>query len=138
MTPERAAAHVARWVRCYTRPLPAAVAERRLEEITADLHDHIACERARGTGERRLALSILSRMVRGLLADASWRRRVRVQEGHRMRLVATLVAAVGVVVVAVLFIQYAAADDAPGGVLMGLLLIVGALAVAVRSVQRSR
>jgi hypothetical protein len=74
MTPERVAALVAAWVRFYTRELPPAVAQRRAEELGADLHDHIAHERARGTSERRIALSILSRMVRGLPADGAWRR----------------------------------------------------------------
>ena len=43
--------------------------------MDADLHDHIAHERTRGSSDRRIALSILSRMVRGLVADASWRSR---------------------------------------------------------------
>jgi hypothetical protein len=73
MTPERMARLVARWVRFYTRDLPAPIAERRAHEIDADLHDHIAHERARGSSDRRIALSILSRMVRGMAADASWR-----------------------------------------------------------------
>ena len=69
MTPARMAALVRRWVRRYTRTLPPAVAERRIDEIDADLHDHIAHERARGTGERRIALGIAARMIRGLAAD---------------------------------------------------------------------
>ena len=60
-------------MRFYTRELPTPVARRRVDEIDADLHDHIAHERAHGTSDRRIALSILSRMVRGLAADASWR-----------------------------------------------------------------
>jgi hypothetical protein len=75
MTPERMAALVTRWVRLYTRGLPAPIAERRIDEIDADLHDHIAHERAHGTGDRRIALGVLSRMLRGLAADASWRGR---------------------------------------------------------------
>jgi hypothetical protein len=75
MTPERMAELVARWVRFYTRDLPGPVATRRINEIDADVHDHIAHERARGTSDRRIALSILSRMVRGLAADTSWRGR---------------------------------------------------------------
>jgi hypothetical protein len=75
MTPERMAELVARWVRFYTRELPTRVAQRRVDEINADLHDHIEHERARGTSERRIALSIVSRMVRGLPADTSWRGR---------------------------------------------------------------
>ena len=75
MTPERLAELVARWVRVYTRELPTPIAQRRVDEINADVHDHIAHERARGTSDRRIALSIASRMVRGLPADASWRGR---------------------------------------------------------------
>jgi hypothetical protein len=73
MTPERMAELVARWVQFYTRELPTPIAQRRVDEIGADLHDHIAHERARGASDRRIALSILSRMIRGLAADASWR-----------------------------------------------------------------
>ena len=73
MTPERMAALVARWVRFYTRNLPPPVAQRRIDEIDADLHDHIAHERGHGTSDRRIALSIAARMVRGLAADAAWR-----------------------------------------------------------------
>ncbi len=74
MTPERLAELVvARWVRFYTRDLPAPIAQRRIDEIDADLHDHIAHERAHETSDRRIALGIVSRMVRGLAADASWR-----------------------------------------------------------------
>ena len=84
MTPERTAKLVARWVRFYTRDLPTPLAERRIDEIDADLHDHIAHERAHGTSDRRLALSILSRMVRGLAADASWRgQRARAKRAYR-------------------------------------------------------
>ena len=73
MTPERMAELVARWVRFYTRNLPPPIAERRIDEIDADLHDHVAHERAHGTTDWRIALSIAARMVRGLAADASWR-----------------------------------------------------------------
>ena len=48
MNPERVAGVVARWVRFYTRNLPAPVASRRVEEIDADLHDHLAHERENG------------------------------------------------------------------------------------------
>jgi hypothetical protein len=75
MTPERMAELVARWVRFYTRGLPTPIAQRRVDEIDADLHDHIAHERADGTSDRRIALGIVSRMARGLVADAAWRGR---------------------------------------------------------------
>jgi hypothetical protein len=74
MTPERVAELVARWVRFYTRDLPTPIAQRRVDEIDADLHDQIAYERCHGTREWRIALGIAARMVRGLAADASWRR----------------------------------------------------------------
>ena len=47
MRAERMAELVARWVRFYTRDLPTTIAERRVDEMNADLHDHIAHERAR-------------------------------------------------------------------------------------------
>jgi hypothetical protein len=75
MTPERIAALVARWAWLYTRGLPAPIAERRIRELEADLHDHVAHARARGASDRRIAAGILSRMVRGLAADVSWRGR---------------------------------------------------------------
>jgi hypothetical protein len=73
MTPERMADLVRRWVRFYTRGLPTAVGDRRIDEIDADLHDHIAHERAHGTSDRRITFGIACRMVRGLAADAAWR-----------------------------------------------------------------
>jgi lysylphosphatidylglycerol synthetase-like protein (DUF2156 family) len=82
MRPEWTAALVARWVRWYTRGLPAEVAERRTGEIAADLHDHVAHDRAAGVPDRRIALGILSRLVRGLEADAAWRGRHAVRT-HR-------------------------------------------------------
>jgi hypothetical protein len=75
MTPERMAELVGRWVRYYTRDLPASIAERRVDEIDADLHDHVEHERTDGISERRIALGIASRMARGLAADVAWRRR---------------------------------------------------------------
>ena len=71
MTPERMAELVARWVRLYTRNLPPPIARRRIDEIDADLHDHVAHERAHGTKDRRIALTIAARMIRGMAADAS-------------------------------------------------------------------
>ena len=82
MTPERMAGLVARWVRFYTRDLPTPIAQRRVDEIGADLHDHIAHERANGTSERRIARGIASRMVRGLAADAAWRGRQAKAAAH--------------------------------------------------------
>ena len=91
MTPERMAALVARWVRFYTRNVPPPVAKRRIGEIDADLHDHIAHERAHGTGERRIAIGIAMRMARGVAADASWRRTVSGRRTSRVPLVTALV-----------------------------------------------
>jgi hypothetical protein len=95
VTPERIAGLVRRWARAYTRGVPPAVARRRAEELDADLHDHIAHERARGTGERRIALGVLSRMVRGAAADVAWRRRHAVPSaGRSVRRVACATAAI--------------------------------------------
>ena len=139
MTPERAAELVARWVRFYTRELAAPIAQRRVDEIAADLHDHISHERARGTSDRRIALSILSRMARGMTADVSWRRRIRPLKGDPMkRFVPFLATALAPATIGVFSIVWGESDDAPGLVMLGLLLIVGALAFAVRPALRSR
>jgi hypothetical protein len=181
MKPERVADLVSRWVRFYTRNLPIHIAERRIDEIDADLHDHIAHERARGTSDRRIALSILSRMVRGLAADLSWRGgrppmlRVALATAFILLLplvamqftdevdwgvadfvfagallggtgllletaarragnLAYLAAAVAIAVAAIVFGE---ADDAPGLVLFGCLLIAATIALAVRTALRS-
>jgi hypothetical protein len=188
VTPERMAELVARWVRLYTRNLPPSIAQRRIEEIDADLHDQIAHERAHGTKERRIALSIAARMLRGLAADLSWRRQTVAttasRAGVRIALATALILLVPLVamqitdevdwgvadfVVAgallggagfllhrltarkagniayqavatalgVAAIVLGEADDAPGLVLFGGLLIVGTVALAVRTAQRS-
>jgi hypothetical protein len=189
---------VARWVRFYTRGLPEPVAQRRVEEIDADLHDHIAHERAGGTGEGRIARGIASRMARGLAADITWRGRqtkiastreetmkvsksvsrsaIRVALGVALILMVPLVVtltsdgeawsvfdfvaagiflaaigvvielavkrvgnlalAIGIAVVGVLAGVAGEADDAPGLVLLGIVLIVSAFALGVRSRTR--
>ncbi|HEV3478397.1 MAG TPA: hypothetical protein VG144_03000 [Gaiellaceae bacterium] len=201
MTPERMAELVARWVRFYTRDLPVPIAQRRVDEIDADLHDHIAHERASGISDRRLALAIASRMVRGLAADAAWRGRhakaaahpstleeamttsktlyrsaVRVALGVALVLSLPFVAmlitddvvwsladfvvagvllavigvalelavkkagnlatALGIAAVGVAAAVLGEADDAPGLVLLGILLFVSACALGVRTAQR--
>jgi hypothetical protein len=191
MTPERMSGLVARWVRLYTRDVPEPIAERRIREIDADLHDHTEHERARGTGDRRIALSIAARMARGLAADLSWRsnrkeamsnstRRsvIRVAlvtglillipavmmltsddadwgvfdfvfagvliagTGFLLELAArrprSLALNVGVAAIGVAAIAFGEADDAPGLVLFGLLLIAGTVALAVRTAVRSQ
>jgi hypothetical protein len=135
MTPARAADLVTRWVRCYTRRLPAPVAERRVDEIRADLYDHIAHERARGTSDRLIALSVLSRMLRGLAADVRWRGRARPRRDNVLKTVAIALVLIGVGVAAM---RYGAGDDSPGMVLIGLILVVTALALAARAAYRRR
>jgi hypothetical protein len=195
MTPERMAELVVRWVRFYTRDLPQPVARRRMDEIDADLHDHIAFERAGMTAERRIALSIAARMVRGLAADISWRAHTiaRSPDRKEVKMSRTAYARVGLVTglvllvplmgtlfsdgidwgvfdfvfagallagtgfllelavkkpgnfairVAAVAIGVAAialgeADDAPGLVLFGCLLILGTVALAARAALRS-
>jgi hypothetical protein len=199
MTPERMAELVARWVRFYTRNLPPPIAQRRIDEIDADLHDHIAHERAHGTRDLRIAISIAARMVRGMAADASWRgqtivrasspkevmqvRRTAYRPALRVALATVCVLLVPLVAMQVtdevnwsladfvlagallggtgLLFELAArkpgnvvyraaaiaiavaatvlgeADDAPGLVLFGGLVVVGTIALTVRTAQRS-
>ena len=134
MTTQRAARLVARWVRFYTRELPTDVAERRMEEIGVDVHDHVAHERARGTSDRRVALSILSRMTRGMAADVSWRRRVRDVKGDFVRpFVVILAAALCVAAVALVL-------DSPVLVLVSVAMlavdVIGVLVLGLRAAQR--
>lgn len=75
MSPERSADLAVRRARRLARGLPQQVAERRVAELEADLHDHIAHERAAGVPESRIAWAIAGRVVRGIPSDASWRRR---------------------------------------------------------------
>ena len=138
MTPEYAALVVTRWVAFYTRDLPPAAADRRRAEITADLHEHISSERTRGVADARIALSILSRMARGITADAVWRRRHRHVKGSLMKAVFVVLAAAAVVALGVAAVVYGEADDSPGLQLIGVLLVVGAIGVGFRKVQRSR
>ena len=135
MTPARAADLTTRWVRWYTRRLPEPVAGRRIDEITADLHDHIAHEQERGTSDRRIALSVLSRMVRGLAADASWRHHIRPWIGATMKSVAIAVVVIAIGVAAILYGGY---DDAPGLGLIGFILIFGAIGFTARGILRRR
>ncbi len=185
MSPERIARLVARWVRFYTRDLPAPIAERRIDEIDADLHHHIAHERAHGTGDRRIAMSVFGRMLRGLAADLSWRGHTvarkpatRVALATASVLLVPLVAMqftdqvdwgvfdfvfagvllggaglllqglaarsarhlafrAGASAIGVAAIVLGEADDAPGLVLFGGLLIVATLTLAFRTAQRS-
>jgi hypothetical protein len=189
MSPELIAAVVLRWVRFYTRDLPAPVARRRIDEIAADLHDHVAHERAAGTGERRIALGIASRIVRGLAADIAWRRsnaRTRTPlrrsvlrvalgvgvllslplvanqftegEGWRLgdfvlagvllttigvafelaaRRAGNLALAIGLAALGVVAGILGQADDAPGLVLLGLLLVAAGCAIGARRARHS-
>ena len=102
MTPERTARLVARWVRFYTRGLPTAVGVRRVEEIDADVHDQIAHERAGGRRDWRISLAIGSRLVRGLVADAAWRRRHITATGRTSRPASRSVVRVALVVTFIL------------------------------------
>jgi len=135
MTPERMAALVAAWVRIYTRGLPAAIARRRMEELAADLHDHIAHERARGTDEGLIALGVGSRVVPGMVADASWRRHVQPSQGHHMHLLRTLIALV-VAAIGVAAVMYGESGDAPELALLGMLLVAGTVVGSTRRARR--
>src|SRR4026209_2923435 len=75
MRPERTARVVGRWARLYTRGLPAPVPARRREATPGGHRDQIAHERGGGIAERKIALAVASRMLRGLAADVAWRGR---------------------------------------------------------------
>jgi hypothetical protein len=58
------------WVAWYTRGLPEGVRADRRAEIASDLWE----QRVAGGSGQRLDLAVLSRCVRGMAADVSWRR----------------------------------------------------------------
>jgi hypothetical protein len=138
LKPERTAELVERWTRYYTRELPDPIVERRVDEVGADLHDHIHYERTRSTSDVRIALSILSRMVRGLTADVIWRRQVRTNEGDAMKRFTPILIAVLGLIIGVPAMLLGSADDAPGLVLLGLLFIGGTMAFALLPALRSK
>lgn len=134
MTPDRAAWLVAHWTRFYTRALPPPIADRRVEEISADVHDHVAHERSLGAGDSRVALGILSRMARGMPDDIQWRHQVRSKTGDFMKpFVAVLAAALGIAVLALYF-------DSPLLVLLSVALIgldvLGVLFLGLKTAQQ--
>jgi len=134
VTPKRAAEFVRRWASFYTRDLPGPLAERRVDEIDADLHDHTAHERAVGISDRRIALGILSRMTRGAAADILWRHQFKPRKGASMR---SVVLGVAVVAFAIVLVVLGEADDAPGLVMFGFLLILAAAAFGARPALRT-
>ena len=125
MTPERAQGFVSRWVRFYTKGLPAPLAERRAEEIHADVHDQIEVERASGTRDQNIALNLTSRMVRGMVADLSWRRQIKPLKGDIVKPNYPILALGSMLGIAA--IVFGEADDAPGLVMLGLLIVGGAI-----------
>ena len=131
MTTQLASALVGRWVRFYTRDLPSPIAQRRVEELDADVHEQIAFERAHGAADHILAFRIVSRMVRGMPADVAWRRHLQPSKGDLMKpLAALLVAAIALAVAALVF-------DSPLLILLGVTalgaLVLGTFALSARS-----
>jgi hypothetical protein len=178
MSPDRVGALVLAWCRLYTRGLPADVAGRRIEELRADLHDHVAHDRAAGVPDRRIAGAIAARALRGVPADLAWRRPkaplrvllfvaavlaipaigmvvsdqvvwsladfvlagillaiVAVAFELALRRAGNLPGAVALAALGVAACLFGGSDDAPGLVLLGLLLLASACAIVVRRVR---
>lgn len=70
---ERAAGLAIRWVDCYTRRLPARVAEARVDELASDLWEQRHNAQEGDTSDVAVALSIVRRIVGGVPADLTWR-----------------------------------------------------------------
>lgn len=68
---------VHRWISWYVRGLPDELAQRRFDEIRADVHDQIADELARGHAGWLVAGHVAWRTVKGMPADLLWRAEVR-------------------------------------------------------------
>jgi hypothetical protein len=180
MSPERVAAVVLRWARLYTRGLPRAVADRRIEELSADLHDQVAHERAAGVADGRIARAVATRALRGVPSDLAWRRPkaparvvafvaavlalpavgmlvsdqvvwsaadfvlagtlltiVAVAFELALRRAGNLVLGAGLAALGGAACLLGGSDDAPGLVLLGLLLLASAGAIVVRRLRRA-
>lgn len=145
MSPERVAAAVRAWVRCYTRHLPPHAVERRTDELESDLHEHIGQERAAGRSDVAIASQIASRALRGLTDDVQWRRhelthRPTSTKEHRpmsRRAMATI-AAITVAVMLVPALGMATRSGADWGVFDFVLaaLLVGGAGVVVERLAR--
>jgi hypothetical protein len=70
---EGASAVVAAWVKLYTSGLAPEVRDRRRAEVVSDLWEHRHWDARSGTGEWSCGARLLTRLVAGLAADASWR-----------------------------------------------------------------
>lgn len=66
---------VARWCAWYTRGLDQEVRDDRRDEIASDLYEHGVYADQIGMRPKGVSRQILSRTVRGSLADLAWRRR---------------------------------------------------------------
>jgi len=73
MTAERSAGLVRRWVRLYTRGLPAGIRQDRRDEIDDDLWCQALEASEAGRADRSLAAEVVTRLVLGIPADLSWR-----------------------------------------------------------------
>lgn len=103
-----------RWVALYTRGLPAAAGVNRRREIESDLWEH----RAHAGGGLRVELAVLSRTVRGALADLSWRREQRT--GWRLPRPRSIARAIGWAVAAVSYALLVAQFSWASTALVGL------------------
>lgn len=61
------------WARLYTRGLPHRQRARRLAELEADLHDHLAYARSTRQQAADTSFEVLLRVLLGVPADLSWR-----------------------------------------------------------------
>lgn len=87
---ERASALVIRWVRLYTRRLPARAAFDRRAEIASDLWEQRVDASADGCPPAAVTRSILMRAIVGVPADLAWRHAERTRLiSRQLRLVET-------------------------------------------------
>ena len=107
----RFAAHVVyAWTRLYTWRLPPGVRDDRQREIASDLWE--SREDTDGRGSVVVALHVLGRMLAGMPDDVLWRWETR-QQSLRPSAAIALIASVGVLIAAALWVVDLAQVDLP-------------------------
>lgn len=80
----RTTSAVLRWVNFYTSFVPADVAQERRQELHSDIYEELADGQRRELSQGSIDRAIVSRALRGLLADLSWSKKQHQRKGKKV------------------------------------------------------